>query len=70
MRGPDWVVTLINSDQGASATAVLEGLGDGITEGREITPATGGSWESGRSPLRPGSEVTLGPGEVRIFTRR
>lgn len=70
MRGPDWVVTLINSDQGAPATARLEGLDGTMGEGREITPDAGSHHSEGREPLGPGEEVTLGPGEVRIFTRR
>ncbi len=70
MRGPGWVVTLINSDQGAPASALLDGLGPDIGEGREITPSDGSDKGERRDPLRPGSEVTLGPGEVRIFTRR
>ncbi|MFO1128561.1 MAG: alpha-amylase family glycosyl hydrolase [Rhodospirillales bacterium] len=68
MRGPDWTVTLINSDQGAPVTARLDGLDGDITQGREITPAAGAD-KGGRPPLQPGTEVTLGPGEVRIFTR-
>ena len=70
MRGPDWVVTLINSDQGAPATARLEGLDGTMGEGREITPDAGSHHSERREPLRPDEEVTLGPGEVRIFTRR
>ncbi|NJO55140.1 MAG: alpha-amylase [Rhodospirillales bacterium] len=63
MRGPDWVVTLINTDYGAAATARLERIDGDVNEGREITP--GGRKEK----LRNGTDVTLEPGEVRIFAR-
>lgn len=64
MRGPDWTVTILNSDYGATVTARLDGIDADIREGGEITP--GGRGE----PLRAGAEMTLGPGEVRLFTRR
>jgi starch synthase (maltosyl-transferring) len=64
MRGPGWVVTVVNSDYAQTATARLDALDGDIGEGREITP--GGRGET----MRPGSEITLNPGEVRLFTRR
>jgi starch synthase (maltosyl-transferring) len=68
MRGPGWTVTVINSDRGAPVTVPLDGLDGDIGESREITPGPGSHQGGGREPLRLGSEVTLGPGEVRIFT--
>jgi starch synthase (maltosyl-transferring) len=64
MRGPGWTVTLVNSDYGQRLTARLDGLDGDIGEGEEITPG------DKREPMRPGQELTLDPGEVRIFTRR
>lgn len=63
MRGPGWVLTLLNTDYGATVSAPLDGLDNDIGEGREITP--GGRSET----LRRGMEVTMAPGEVRVFTR-
>lgn len=63
MRGPGWAVTLVNTDYGNTVNAWLHGLDGDIGEGREITPG-------GRSEImRPGAEVSLAPGEVRVFTR-
>jgi starch synthase (maltosyl-transferring) len=64
MRGPGWTVTLVNSDYGKRLSARLDGLDGDIGEGEEITPG------DRREPMRPGQEITLDPGEVRIFTRR
>lgn len=64
MRGPGgWALTLINTDYGATVHAHMHGLDGDITEGREVTP--GGRNEV----LRPGAEMALAPGEVRVFTR-
>jgi starch synthase (maltosyl-transferring) len=64
MRGTGWTVTLVNADFGQPLTVRLDGLDADIGEGEEITPA------GKRQTMRPGEELALDPGEVRIFTRR
>ena len=64
LRGPTWTVTLVNSDRSRPATARIESLDGDVQEGREVTP--GG--KDGK--FRAGAEVTLEPGEVRVFASR
>jgi starch synthase (maltosyl-transferring) len=63
MRGPAWTATLINHGRQA-ITARIQGLGSGVEDGREVTP--GGADRT----FRAGEEVTLDPGEVRIYASR
>lgn len=65
MRGPAWTTVLINSDYGSAATARIEWLDGDVQEGREITPG-----REGVETFRAGSEVTLEPGEVRVYSSR
>lgn len=60
----DWAVTLINVDRKHSATVRLEELGGGISGGREVTPG------KDADRLVIGEEMTLEPGEVRVFVRQ
>ena len=68
MRGPAWAVTLINLKRNAPATARIEWLDGDVLEGREVTP--GRAADAQERPLRAGAEVTLDPGEVRVYTNR
>jgi starch synthase (maltosyl-transferring) len=63
-RSEDWGVTLINSDLRGAASVRLDGLGHGIEEGRQVAPA------KKSASLVAGTEVRLGPGEVRVFASR
>jgi Glycosidases len=63
MRGPGWAVSLINTDYGNTVSAPLNGLDGDIGQGREVTP--GGRKET----MQPGANMSLAPGEVRVFTR-
>jgi starch synthase (maltosyl-transferring) len=64
MRGRAWTVTLINSDLGALVTARIDKLDGDILEGRDVSP--GGR----EQPLRAGAEMTLQPGEIRVYASR
>jgi len=64
MRGSAWTAVLINSDYGAPATAKIEWLDGDIQEGREVTPGREGE------PFRVNTDVTLAPGEVRVYAGR
>lgn len=64
LRGPAWAIVLVNTDRTWPVTARIEWLDGDVQEGREVTP--GGSDRE----FRAGSEVTLQPGEVRIYTSR
>jgi starch synthase (maltosyl-transferring) len=61
MRGRAWTVVLINSDRTSPVTARLDGLGNDVEGGREVTP--------GRKnlPFRRADEVALAAGEVRVY---
>jgi starch synthase (maltosyl-transferring) len=59
--GPGWAVTLVNPDPEASVTARVDGLDRSISGGHEVTPG----WQG--VPLHPGMEITLDPGDVRVF---
>ena len=61
LRGSDWSLLVVNTDRGAWATAKLSPLDADVGDGREVTP--GGKDE----PFRSGAEVTLEPGEVRLY---
>lgn len=60
-NGSGWAVTLINPNTDASVTARLNGLDGSISGGHEVTPG----WQG--VPLHPGMEITLDPGDVRVF---
>jgi starch synthase (maltosyl-transferring) len=64
MRGRAWTVVLINSDRTSPVAARIDGLDKDVEGGREVTP--------GRKdlPFHPGGEVTLAPGEVRVYANR
>jgi starch synthase (maltosyl-transferring) len=64
MRGPAWTVTLVNSDRSLPVTARIQWLDVDVQQGREVTP--GGK----EQPLQTGAEVTLEPGEVRVYAGR
>lgn len=57
----EWAVTLINSDRQNSRTARLDELGETLSGGSEVTPGKEGN------ALPVGEEVTLEPGDVRVF---
>jgi starch synthase (maltosyl-transferring) len=61
LRGRTWVVTLVNTDQKASATVRVGGLDPDIREGREITPGNEGP------AFTAGAAVSLAPGEIKVF---
>ncbi len=61
LRGRTWVVTLVNTDQNASATVRVGGLDPDIREGREITPGNEGP------AFTAGAAVSLAPGEIKVF---
>jgi starch synthase (maltosyl-transferring) len=63
MRGADWVVTFINTDQRSPVKAFIERLDSDVREGREITPGATDNkfWQ--------GTDITLDPGEIRVFRR-
>jgi starch synthase (maltosyl-transferring) len=65
MRGSAWVVTLINLDRKAPANARIDSLDGDVLQGREVTP--GREADARERPLRAGGEVTLEPGEVRVY---
>lgn len=57
----EWAVTLINIDRKNNAKVRLEKLDGDLTGGREVTPGNEGhAWPRGE-------EVTLEPGEIRVF---
>ncbi len=60
-RGKGWAVSLLNTDWGSPVTARVDGLDGDIAKGREITPGKDGG------AFAAGDEVTLAPGEVRVF---
>jgi starch synthase (maltosyl-transferring) len=60
----DWAVTLINIDRKNNAKVRLEKLDSDLSGGREVTPGNEGH------ALARGQEVTLEPGEVRVFVRQ
>ncbi len=62
--GGDWALSVINTDWGSAATARMDGLDADIAHGREVTP--GGKSEA----FAAGTELTLQPGEVRVFIRQ
>jgi hypothetical protein len=61
LRGRAWAITLVNTDQNAPGTVRVTGLDPDIREGREITPGTEGG------AFAVGSEVSLAPGEIKVF---
>jgi len=61
LRGRGWAVTLINTDQNAKRAVRVRGLDPDLKEGREITPGNGGHG------FAAGSEVSLAPGEIKVF---
>jgi starch synthase (maltosyl-transferring) len=61
LRGRGWAVTLINTDQKAKGAFRVRGLDPDIKEGREITPGNEGPG------FAAGSEVSLAPGEIKVF---
>ena len=61
MRGPAWTLTLVNGDRSSPVTARVEWPGADVRQGREVTPGGKGQ------PLRAGAEITLEPGEVRVY---
>jgi starch synthase (maltosyl-transferring) len=63
MRGPGWCLSVINPDQSAVVHARLEGLDGDLQGGREVTPG----WQG--VPFHHGMEITLDPGDIRIFAR-
>ncbi len=62
--GRHWCVTVINSDKRGSVTARLDGLDGGLDKGVEKTPGYPSK------AFKPGMEVTLKPGEVRVFASK
>jgi len=62
--GGNWALSVINTDWKSSAATRIEGLDVDIANGVEVTP------DGGSQALAPGAEVTLEPGEVRIFVRK
>lgn len=63
VRGSEWAVIFINSDQYGQATARIERLDGDIQLGYEMSPG-------GKSQFRPGENITLAPGEVKVFANR
>lgn len=63
LRGPRWVLSVINADRYEKRSARIEGLDGDIRDGREITP------EGANEAFSMGMEVTLEPGEVRVFAK-
>ncbi len=63
MRGPGWCLSVINTDQNGSVWGRLDGLDGDLQGGREVTPG----WQG--VPLHPGMEITLDPGDIRVFAR-
>jgi len=61
LRGRGWAVTLINTDQNAKVADRVQGLDPDIKEGNEITPGN-----EGRG-FGAGSQVSLAPGEIKVF---
>jgi len=62
-RGSSWSVTVVNPDPGQRVTARLHGMEGDFKDGREITP----DWQG--VPFYPDMELTLDPGDVRVFAR-
>ena len=65
MRGGAWVVTLVNLERHTPVTARIQWLDGDVLEGHEVTPGRAGN--APERPFRADHEVTLGPGEVRIY---
>jgi starch synthase (maltosyl-transferring) len=63
MRGPGWCLSVINTDQRGAVTGRLDGLDGDLQGGREVTPG----WQG--VPLHHGMEITLDPGDIRVFAR-
>jgi starch synthase (maltosyl-transferring) len=61
LRGRGWAITLINTDQNAKGTFRVRSLDPDVKEGREITPGNEGLG------FAAGSEVSLSPGEIKVF---
>jgi len=63
-KGRDWVLSVINTDWGSPATARMDGLDRNVAKGREVTP--GGANQA----FAAGVELSLEPGEVRVFVKQ
>ena len=61
LRGRTWAVSLVNTDQNASATVRVGGLDPDIREGREITPG------NEETAFTAGAAISLAPGEIKVF---
>ncbi len=65
MRGGAWVVTLVNLERRTPVTARIQWLDGDVIDGHEVTP--GRAADAAVRPFRADHEVTLAPGEVRIY---
>lgn len=63
MRGPGWAVTIVNLDQHNGVRVRVDGFGGDFQGGRELTPGRQAT------PFQRGMEVSLDPGDVRVFAR-
>jgi starch synthase (maltosyl-transferring) len=61
IRGKGWTVSVINTSWKSPATARMDRLDGDVAKGREITPGGGGE------AFDASAELTLKPGEIRIF---
>lgn len=63
MRGKAWCVSFLNSDRDEKVTARIQNLDRDVTEGREITPG------KTKGKFAAGEDISLEPGEVRVFVK-
>ena len=63
MRGNDWSVSFLNSDHDKAVTARIQDLDPDVKSGRELTPG------KPKGKFEAGQEISLRPGEVRVFVK-
>ncbi len=63
MRGSDWCVSFLNSDHDKAVTARIQDLDPDVKSGRELTPG------KSKGKFVAGQEISLEPGEVRVFVK-
>jgi starch synthase (maltosyl-transferring) len=63
LRDSDWCVSFLNSDHDKPVTARIQDLDPDVTSGRELTPG------KSKGKFEAGKEISLEPGEVRVFVK-
>ena len=63
MRDSDWCVSFLNSDHDNAVTARIQDLDPDVISGRELTPG------KSKGKFKAGQDISLEPGEVRVFVK-